>query len=120
MGAYRMCCARLASRGTTVARDEGGTPSRPSRDPKKSWVTLLERQGRPVEDQAAEYLAHQHEQDRDVEDAGRSHRLRDLQRAVDHPAEAERGEGAQDEAEREEEAVLLPEHRDRRAGDPRA
>src|SRR5262249_36281786 len=39
-GAYPACRAGFASRGTAVARDEGGTPSAPR--PKKSWVALLE------------------------------------------------------------------------------
>src|SRR5262249_23758899 len=67
-----------------------------------------QRQGRAEEDEPSQQLSDQHGQDGDVEQAGRRHRLRDLQAAVDQVGDAERGERSEHDAQGEQRGVLMP------------
>src|SRR5437667_1072816 len=102
----------FAGRGTPLALCTGRHSRCPS--PTRDGVSgRLKRQRGAEQDQPPEELADQHEEDGDVEEAGGGHGLRDLQRAVDHEAEAESGEGTQEEARGEQGGVVVPQLADR-------
>src|SRR5437870_6640252 len=92
----KVCRAAQAPRRLSTGR-HSRCPS-PTRD---RVLGRLKGQRGPEEDQPAEQLADQHEQYRDVEEPRGRHGLRDLQGAVDHEGETQRGAGAQESARRQ-------------------